>query len=233
MKEAKENNLHDNTEFERRAFKAINSEVDTIYLDESELKKIHELDLTDSPDLVVPRDIFLIGCYVGQRFSDYSRIDKITILEDGTKVIKLIQKKTGSKVAIPVSAELYDILKKYEIAENEIKLPNISEQHLNRQIKKVGAKAKINEQVEIKKVRGGLNVNARHPKYSLITSHTARRSGLSNWYNAGIPSQYIMKLSGHKTEREFLKYLKLTEDDVAKILAKHEFFIWNALRIAK
>lgn len=224
LKEAKENGLHDNTEFERRAFRAISSEVDNIYLNESELKKIHELNLTGRPEVEIPRDIFLIGCYTGQRYSDYSRIDKINILEDGTKVIKLQQKKTGTKVTIPVSPELYEILKRYETSENEITLPRITEQHLNRKIKDVGKEAGITQQVEYSKVRGGLVVQSKTAKHKLITSHTARRSGLSNWYNAGIPSQFLMKLSGHKTEREFLKYLKLTQDDVAKILSKHESF---------
>lgn len=233
MRDAKENNLHDNDEFERKAFKTTSSEAETIFLNEAELKKIYELDLTDNPELVIPRDIFLIGCYTAQRFSDYSRINRITELEDGTKVIKLTQIKTGTKVTIPIRTELMAILQKYEISKNEIKLPHISEQYFNKQIKKVGAEAEINDKVEIKKVRGGMTSVTTYPKYSLITSHTARRSGCSNLFNAEVPSQYIMKLSGHKTEREFLKYLKLTPDDIAKKLSKHNYFLGNVLKIAK
>lgn len=233
LKEAKENGVHSNTEFERRAFRATSSEVENVYLNQAELKKIHDLDLSGRPDVEIPRDIFLIGCYTAQRYSDYSRIDKISVLEDGTKVIKLQQQKTGTKVTIPVSPELYDILRRYETSENEITLPHITEQHLNRKIKDVAEEAGITQQIEHHKVKGGLEVLAKTAKNKLITSHTARRSGLSNWYNAGIPSQYLMKLSGHKTEREFLKYLKLSQDDVAKILSKHDYFIGNVLKVAK
>ena len=233
LRDAKENYLHSNTEYERRAFKITGSEVQNIYLNTEELKKIHELDLTNNPEYVPARDVFLIGCYTAQRFSDYHRINKIDILDDGSKVIKLTQQKTGAEVTIPVGRELMDILKRYMASDNQITLPRITEQHLNRQIKKVAEEAKINEPVEIKKTRGGLVSTTKYAKWQLVTSHTARRSGCSNLFNAGVAPQYIMKLSGHKTEREFLKYLKLTNDEVAKKLAKHDYFIGNNLKVAK
>ena len=249
LKEATDNGKNTNLEFERKAFKAISIEVDNIYLDESELRMIYELDLTntskldlseipnlnltDMPNLEIARDIFLIGCWTCQRFSDYSRINRITILEDGTKVIRLTQLKTGTNVTIPIRQELYRILKKYETTDNEIHLPQIFEQHLNKRIKIIGQLAKINDLIEIKKTRGGMLSSAKYPKYSLITSHTARRSGCSNLFNAEVPSLFIMKLSGHKTEREFMKYLKLSEDDIAKKLSRHEYFIGSPLSIAQ
>jgi integrase len=233
LKESKEKGLHFNEEFERRAFKPISSDVVSVYLNEAELNKIFELDLSENPELIDARDVFLVGCYTAQRFSDYCRIDRISELDDGTKVIKLTQKKTGTPVSIPIMDELMAILKKYEVSNNEIQLPKISEQHLNRQIKKVAAKAGINDLIEVKKTKGGLVIRPSYPKSSLITSHTARRSGCSNQYNAGVASQYIMRISGHKTEREFLKYLKLTPDEVAKKLSKHDYFKGNELRIAK
>lgn len=233
LKESKENGLHINSEFERRAFKPISSDVVSVYLNETELKKILDLNLSENPELNDARDVFLVGCYTAQRFSDYSRIDRISELDDGTQVIKLTQKKTGTPVTIPIRPELLTILKKYEITNNEIKLPKISEQHLNRQIKKVAAKAEINDLIEVKKTKGGLVIRPSYPKSSLITSHTARRSGCSNLFNAGVASQYIMRISGHKTEREFLKYLKLTPDEVAKKLSKHDYFIGTVLKVAK
>lgn len=233
LKESKENGLHFNSEFERRAFKPISSDVVSVYLNEAELKKILDLDLSENPELIDARDVFLVGCFTAQRFSDYSRIDRISELDDGTKVIKLTQKKTGTPVTIPIRPELMTILKKYEISKNQIRLPHISEQHLNRQIKKVAAKAEINDLIEVKKTKGGLVLRPIYVKSSLITSHTARRSGCSNLFNAGVASQYIMRISGHKTEREFLKYLKLTPDEVAKKLSRHDYFIGNVLKVAK
>ena len=227
LKEAKDNGVNNTLDFERKAFKATNSPVESIYLDETELRKMYDLDLSSKPDLAIARDIFLIGSWTCQRFSDYSRINKITKLESGAKVIRLTQVKTGTKVTVPVKPELYTILQRYEVSENEIQLPKIWQQQLNERIKLVGKLAKIDELIEIKKVQGGLAVISKFQKFMLITSHTARRSGCSNLFNAGVPSLFIMALSGHKTEREFMKYLKLTEDDIALTLSKNPYFAGN------
>jgi hypothetical protein len=42
-----------------------------------------------------------------------------------------------------------------------------------------------------------------------------------------------MKISGHKTEREFLNYVKVSKEETAQNLAKHPYFIGSALRMAK
>jgi integrase len=243
MKAAKEDKKHTNLEFERSAFKVESIEVDNIYLDESELKRIYDLDLTEVkegydidpvelPGLAAARDVFLIGCWTCQRFSDYSRINKVH-LQDGRRVIKLEQVKTGVKCVIPVRTELDAVLKKYEITKDEYQLPKVWEQKLNKRIKIVCRIAKINEPIEITKVKGGKKITAKYAKYSLVSSHTARRSGISNLYNAEVPSLFIMKLSGHKTEREFMKYLKLTPDEIAKKLSKYDYFSGSPLSIAK
>jgi len=234
MKQGKEDKKHNNLEFQRSAFKVESVEVDTIYLNEDELKKIYDLDLSEMkedydidlvelPGLDAARDVFLIGCWTCQRFSDYSRINNVTV-QDGRRVIKLVQVKTGNKCVIPVRAELDMVLKKYEIAKDEYQLPKVWEQKLNKRIKTVCRLAGITEPIEITKIKGGKKVTAKYPKHKLVSSHTARRSGISNLYNAGVPSLFIMKLSGHRTEREFMKYLRLTEDEIAKKLSEYDYF---------
>jgi integrase len=243
MRQGKEEKKHNNLEFQRSAFKVQSIEVDTIYLNEEELKKIFDLDLTEMkedydidpvelPGLDAARDVFLIGCWTCQRFSDYSRINKVTV-QDGRRVIKLIQVKTGNKCVIPVRAELDIVLKKYETAKDEYQLPKVWEQKLNTRIKTVCRLAGITEPIEITKVKGGKKVTAKYPKNKLVSSHTARRSGISNLYNAGVPSLFIMKLSGHRTEREFMKYLRLTEDEIAKKLSEYDYFAGtSSLKVA-
>ena len=66
--------------------------------------------------------------------------------------------------------------------------------------------------VIIEEVKGGLKVSKKVPKNELIKTHTARRTGCTNMYLAGIPSIDIMKISGHKTEKEFLGYIKVTKE---------------------
>ena len=55
------------------------------------------------------------------------------------------------------------------------------------------------------------------PKFELVTSHICRRSFASNLYGK-IPNMTIMAITGHKTEVQFLKYIKITPKENAEKL---------------
>jgi len=230
MRQSREEGLHNNNEFERKSFKSLREPVQNIYLTESELKKIYELDLSKDKVLEVVRDIFLIGCYTALRFSDYSRItpNNISTLENGKMVIILFQQKTGEKVIIPVRHELKVILKRYGYNP-----PKTYEQKVNRYIKLIGRMAGITEMVRVEANRGGMTIKTDSQKNELIVTHTARRSGCTNMYLAGIPVIDIMKISGHKSESQFLKYIKVSKEETALNLSDHPYFIGNTLSIAR
>jgi hypothetical protein len=229
MRESKEEGLHNNTEFQRKSFGAMQVPVDNVYLNEEELKTLLELDLSENKHLELARDVFLCGCYTAQRYSDYSRICKENIKTySGNKVIELIQQKTGEKCIIPIRPELNYILKKYDFT-----LPKTYEQKVNKYIKEICMKAEITEMVYYEENRGGMIVKKHIPKNELIKTHTARRSGCTNMYLAGMHPIDIMKISGHKTEREFLKYIKVSKEETAINLASHPYFLGNTLKIAK
>ena len=229
MRAAAEDGLHENKDIERKKFKVITTEVHPIYLTQQEIENVYNLDLTDNKTLDVARDIFLIGCYTAQRFSDYSRINAKHIKEvKGGKVIELIQKKTGERVTIPVRPELETILKKYDYNP-----PHTHEQKANERIKLVCDKAKINELIEMEEIKGGLKVTQSHPKHELIKTHTARRTGATLMFLAGIAPISIMKITGHKTEREFLKYIRVTKEENETLLMNHPYFKGTPLKLVK
>jgi integrase len=229
MHRAKDEGLHTNSEIDRKKFKAINIEVQNIYLTEKDIEKLIKVDLTGNSLYDSVRDIFLVGYFTAQRFSDYSRIckDNIRTLDSGGKVIDLVQHKTGERVIIPIRPELDKILKKYHYT-----LPKSFEQKVNENIKHVAEKAKITDIILVKKVRGGMVTETPYKKNKLIKTHTARRSGATNMYLAGIPTTDIMKLTGHKTEKEFRKYLLVDKEQTADNLLKHPYFK-TRLKIAK
>jgi integrase len=228
MRQSMEEGLHNNTEYQRKSFEAMAEKVYNIYLSESEMKKLFDLDLSGNEHLEIIRDVFLCGCYTAQRYSDYSRINRsqIRTLDNDKKVIDLIQQKTGERVTIPVRNELEIILKKYDYT-----LPKTFEQKVNEKIKIIGAMAKINDDIAFEENRGGLRIKKKEKKNELIKTHTARRSGCTNMYLSGIPILSIMKISGHKTEREFLKYIKITKEETAFNLSSHPYFNQNLLKI--
>lgn len=229
MREAKEAGLHNNMEFQHKSFESMQVQVENVYLNEQELTTMLRLDLSENKHLDIARDVFLCGCYTAQRYSDYSRINKNNIKEySGYKVIELIQQKTGEKCIIPIRPELNYILEKYDY-----NLPNTHEQKVNKYIKDIAGMAGINGKIYLEEYKGGMIVKKSVPKNELIKTHTARRSGCTNMYLAGVQIIDIMKISGHKTEREFLKYIKVTKEETAVTLASHPYFTGNQLLIAK
>ena len=163
MRAAKDEGHHINEEMNRKQFKTLRTEIDSVYLTEKDIKKLIEVDLTEKgfEHLEKVRDVFLVGIYTAQRFSDYSRLtkDNFKTLTNGNNVIELHQTKTGEKVTIPVKRELLEILKKYNY-----ELPKTHEQKVNAGIKTICKKAKIKEPIETETIKGGLTIKTTTPK---------------------------------------------------------------------
>lgn len=208
MNEAYKSKLHSNEDF--RNFRKEIEQVDTIYLTNEEVTKVAELPLCGSYGLV--RDLFILGCHTGMRFSDYSRLS-MNDISDG--VIHMITQKCKTPVDIPAHPRVIEILNKYGGV-----TPKISGQKFNAYIKVVCKEAGLTESILVRK--GGKHT--RYEKWELVSSHTARRTGLTNMYKAGIPIYRCMMISGHKTEQVFLTYLRITQEENAQFLKENTFF---------
>jgi len=57
-------------------------------------------------------------------------------------------------------------------------------------------------------------------KWQKIMTHTARRSFCTNMYLMGVPVPTIMSISGHKTKKSFMTYIKATGEKHAQIMKK-------------
>lgn len=216
MKVAYKEGVHMNEIFKDEDFKANMVDVDNIYLTLDELDKLYNLDLSNDKVKERARDLFLIGCYTAQRFSDYSRFrpEHIKTTSNGTKVIDIVTKKTKQRVIIPFLFPKLDILlKKYNYIS-----PKTYEQDLNEQIKEVGKKAGIDNHVIITEKKGGEMVETIYRKYDLIKTHTARRSGATNLFKMGYVPLEIMKITGHTSEATFLKYIKVSKEENAELM---------------
>ena len=219
MNEATDRGINKNLEYLNKRFKVLNDSADTIYLSKKELDAIRGLDLSNNARLDTVRDLFIVGCYTGLRFSDLEKLDKSNFIKDFTQ-IKLKTQKTGETVIIPVHPYVKEIFIKYGNS-----LPkSISNQKMNEYLKEIGKKADIVENIIIGSIQGGRKTNNSYLKYQLITTHTARRSFATNAYLADIPSMDIMKITGHRSERSFIKYIKVTQEQNANRLINHPFF---------
>ena len=88
MNEAYERDLHTNLDFKKKRFSKPKEETNSVYLNNDELLKIYNCDFSKRKKLDRVRDIFLIGCYTGLRFSDLSQLKSDNISEDGTITVK-------------------------------------------------------------------------------------------------------------------------------------------------
>jgi hypothetical protein len=215
MNEATERGLNANLSFKSKRFVTIREKSDSIYLPENEIKEIELLDLSNDKRLERVRDLFLIGCYTGLRYSDYSILQPEQ-MKDG--FIETTQIKTGEPIVIPIHHTVKRIIEKYN---GNLPRP-ISNQKTNEYLKQFGKRVtSLNTNVSITFTKGGKTVIENYQKYELLTSHTARRSFASNEYLAGTPTLTIMAITGHKTEKAFLRYIKLTPNEHAKLLKLH------------
>ncbi|MBL0282280.1 MAG: hypothetical protein IPQ11_18360 [Bacteroidetes bacterium] len=137
--------------------------MDSIYLTTDEMQEILELDLSIKPSLERVRDLFLVGCYTGLRFSDFSILEPKNF-KGG--MIEITQTKTGDSIMIPIHTVVHSILKKYDG-----KLPvAISNQKTNNHLKEIGELVKSLKQGLIKHIpRPECIVHKSFYKWELLT----------------------------------------------------------------
>ena len=214
LNEATEKGINKNLFYKSAKFKAISEDNDSIYLSETELETIRLFDFSSNPRLEKVRDLFLMGAWTGLRFSDFTRIHQDNIRDNR---IFMEQKKTTKPVIIPCHPVFTELWNKYDG-----KLPKfISNQKFNEYIKQVCDKAGITEVFHKGITKGGHRITTKYKKWELVSSHTARRSFATNQYLSGFPAISIMQITGHKTEKAFLRYIKVTPEDHAKLLEMH------------
>ena len=205
-----------------------------IYLTDEEIQALYEMKLPEGSKYEEARDVFLAGCYTAQRISDYNNLStrNFTTTENGIKIVKLVQKKTGARVVIPILNEnLLHLANKYSKG-----FPEIADQTVNKYIKRILERLsdtlpslKKNEKTildmrEQELEDKGKTVFERDedgdvikPRYQLVVTHTARRSCLTNLYKLHIFSdEQIMSISGHKDKRTFYSYILLSGEEVAE-----------------
>ncbi len=199
----------------------LKEDADTIYLTTNELDKIEEVNLNGyNPYYKRVRDLFIIGAYSGLRVSDYNKLTyKHIFIHEGTKYFRVWSQKTEEEVIIPVHHKVEAILKR-----NGGLPESVPDQKINEIMKEIGELAGIDNKVIIRKTIGGKLTTKQQPKYELIQNHTGRRSFCTNAYLSGLDTLAIMSVSGHRTEKMFMKYIKVTKQQYAKRIAQHPFF---------
>lgn len=187
---------------------------DNIYLTEKEIEAIMKLENLPTKLYETVRDLFVLACWSGLRFSDFSRL-RLQNIQNG--YIDLTQRKVGERVVIPVHRLVRQILEKYPDG-LPVCPPN---QVFNRYLKDIG---KLVPELDVEFEKKVARSDGKGPevfrKFQLLMTHSARRSFCTNMYLKGIPAPTIMAISGHKTQEVFLKYIKADNLQHAQIVKR-------------
>jgi len=209
LNDATDQGYNTNKTYKSKNFKVLKEDVDNIYLTEEELKILLKLDLSHSRKLQKVRDLFIIGCYTGVRFSDLGQINYQNIQGD---CIRIKTQKTGKDVVIPILSEIQPIFNKYG---GNLPKP-FTNQVMNRYLKELGEFAEIDGDFNTYTNKGTQRLKQTYKKWEMISTHTARRSFATNMYLRGWDSISIMTITGHSSEKVFMNYIKVSQEENAK-----------------
>lgn len=142
------------------------------------------------------RDWFVLATQTALRFSDWDP-DRITTVnaDGGGKNFRLYQKKTINPIEIPLSDLAERVLARHGGIMPRPLTPAPTLKHIVHLCQVAGIK--------------------KH-----ITTHTARRTFATLQESAGVPRSIIMRITGHRTERDYLKYVGITFEHNAAMLRR-------------
>lgn len=200
-----EKEYNTNREFEK--FKAAEHDIDIVFLTFEELMNLYNYQF-ESDRLSQARDFYCMGCFTGLRFSDLSKLHLANISED--HIVLSIQKTKTQNHAIKLNKYAKAILGKYKGTIYE-PLPIISSQKFNEYIKECCELAEITQSFTIHWFVGNKKKTLTQPKCKFITSHTARKTFITNSLLLGMEPKAIKKIANIKKDAVLDKYMKVTE----------------------
>ena len=221
LKEAELNNIEIDKCYHSYTTKC--QDVDNIYLTEEEINRLYAINFEDEAVKAVvgdkakleeTRDLFIVACWTGLRFSDWKDLSNVEIRNNDTMVVHT--RKTNETVVIPIHPMVKEIFTKYGGTFPK----GVDKTHCLKHIRLCAKLANINERTTLSRVKGGNTIIKDGAKYEFVMNHTARRSFATNMYLKGVPSISIMAITGHTTEDNFLKYIKVNKDEHARIVAQ-------------
>lgn len=196
-----------NTKRDYEKFRVGEHDIDIVYLTFDELMTLYNKEF-DSDRLSHVRDFYCMGCFTGLRFSDLEKLHLANISND--HIVLSIQKTKTQNHPIKLNKYAKAILEKYKGTIYE-PLPSISSQKFNAYIKEACEEAEITQPFTIHWFVGNKKVSDTKPKCRFITSHTARKTFITNSLLLGMEPKAIKKIANIKKDAVLDKYMKVTE----------------------
>ena len=158
--------------------------------------------------------LFLFQCITGFGYSEAINIrdENIHRNEDGNIIIKIIRKKTGNHLTIPISKLGHTFLKRKK------EYSDISRQAVNRVIKRLCKRAGINRSIEVVKYNNNTPLFDYKPLYKIVTSHVARKTFGRQFMKTHNNISALSHLYGHKNEETTRIYIGWEIKELANLV---------------
>lgn len=193
-----------------------------IYLTQDEIRILETWQFPPTQEsLAHVRDVFLFCCFTGLRYSDVAKLKRADI-KDG--FFEVVTQKTNEGLRIELNKHSQAILDKYKDYDikNGLALPIISNVKMNARLKILGQVCGIDEPTRIIYFHG----NERHehifPKWALLTTHCGRRTFVVTALQLGIPSEVIMKWTGHSGFQSMKPYMAIVDELKARAMSRFD-----------
>lgn len=174
----------------RRVLTVKDDESQHVYLTEDEIRRVIEYRPDTLTEAIVQQQ-FVLGCLTGARHSDYIRFTEANVNELGNLVY--VSKKTHVKAEIPLSQQAREILYGHDHPYPGAYKQEVSDPTFNATIRHICDMCDIDQTVHLYR-RGGFWTGK---KYEAVSSHTARRSFVTNLYLRCRDMLLVSKLAGH------------------------------------
>ena len=165
------------------------------------------------------RDLFVFGCFTCLRHFDLSTANFKDAYSKVNNTLDIKTHKKKKKVIIPLHPIALEILEMYDF-----NFMHCSRERLSDKIKKAAKLAGFTQPCRRSITKGGKLHRDYVPKYKLTAPHTMRRSFATNAFLAGVPTQAIMSIGGWTSETSFRRYLRITQEDLARLAAQNSFY---------
>jgi site-specific recombinase XerD len=175
-----------------------------IYLTDDEIEKLKRVDLSKKPLLNETRNAFIVQCYTAVRRSDIMQV--VNPNNRKGNIIEIKQTKTTAKLVIPIHPHIEDLL-------NNGQFPSKINGDYNKRLKKVAKLAGLDREFRYDEIKGGVSTTKTAKVYELISSHTGRRSFITNSLKKGHNENLIIAVSGH-TSTQMLRIYDHTEPEL-------------------
>ncbi len=176
-----------------------------IFLTMDELERFMSVELTPAKREVA--EAFCFCCFTGLRYSDLSDLRWSQVKES---YIEIVTKKTHDRITIELNNFSKEILSKKIRGNDEDKVFYvINNADFNKAVKEIAKKAKIEDPVKIVTYSGAERITTTLPKWHYITSHTPRKTFVTNALSLGISPTIVMKWTGHKNFKAMKPYVDI------------------------